>query len=121
MSTMPSESRNEIENECTGDQNCKHTCPVLTVSEELRRLSEKATPGPWEVNTAHEYDKGKPWVIWGPKGPGYGCVANVVPYCPPATQEQEDEKEANANFIVACVNHVRNALRTQGQPAERKP
>jgi hypothetical protein len=63
------------------------------------------TPGPWSVNTDPMYDSGRPFIVWGPKGPGYGLVAHVAPWCPPTKQSQPELFEkcaANARLIAAA-------------------
>jgi hypothetical protein len=73
------------------------------------------TPGPWSVNTDPMYDSGRPFIVWGPKGPGYGLVAHVAPWCPPTKQSQPElfEKcEANARLIAAAPD-MYEALREE--------
>jgi hypothetical protein len=63
----------------------------------------KFTPGPWSINTDPRYNNGEPWDIWGPKGPGYGIVANVAPWCPPRPHHGDYlTTKANANLIAAA-------------------
>lgn len=56
----------------------------------------KHTPGPWIVNTDPHYEDGKPGLIWGPSGPGYGSICELSPVYP------REFKAADAALIAAA-------------------
>jgi len=49
------------------------------------------TEEPWMIASRLEYSNGRQLLVWGPKGPGHGAVA-------------EAHTEADAARIVSCVN-----------------
>jgi hypothetical protein len=62
----------------------------------------KHTPGPWTVNSSREYNSGLPYIIWGPKGPGYGAVAYAFLVGLQIPDSQLAEVTANARLIAAA-------------------
>lgn len=83
-----------------------------TASAELRALSEKATPGEWDIGDGES--NGAALTIYCDQG--WALASTKMQYtCIPAEQDH-----ANAAFIVACVNHVRAALGVAGQEGETK-
>lgn len=66
-------------------------------------METKFTPGPWAYNTSRDYDGGRPWIIWGPNGPGRGATAHVAPWCPPYPGHGDyEETKANARLIATA-------------------
>ncbi|KKN80788.1 hypothetical protein LCGC14_0325940 [marine sediment metagenome] len=54
--------------------------PEIKVRKKAEEIEH--TPGPWSVNTNEHYERGKPGLIWGPAGPGRGCVCVLTPVYP---------------------------------------
>lgn len=76
---------------------------------ELRELSEKATAGPWSTKVKESF-----WGIEQPHEKGKDSrVAYVYGSFADKTTE---EATANTEFIVACVNYVRELLAAPASP-----
>ena len=54
----------------------------------------KHTQGPWQVCADEKEYNNAPLLIWGPRGPGYGTIAEATKYI--------YEAEANARLIAAA-------------------
>lgn len=76
---------------------------ALAKVRELQEAERKMTAAPF---TLEDRDREDPFCIWTEKGPGYGLVAHVAPWCPPRKgwDEKYQETLANANGIVALRN-----------------
>jgi hypothetical protein len=70
--------------------------PVVTLLDELDRLREAATPGPW-VNDSHEIHQGIP---------GFMDVPNVGQWIGETCRVDDPRSDADAALIVAAVNAV---------------
>jgi len=58
------------------------------------------TPGPWKLHLEDpEFSES---LIWGPKGPGHGAIADTAPHGPAYYQEGREEALANARLIAAA-------------------
>lgn len=82
-----------------------HLTTLLTGLRGLRELGEKATPGPWKWCNHASSGKKSGILTIGMENPYVMCVRE-----PGNEQAFADITEANADFIVACVNFVRDTL-----------
>lgn len=95
--------------------------PGLTIPDELQELSEKATAGPWRIGRMgdetlqHVVDMGEP-----PSAPfmalsdGAPASSSFTGFADSGVCHSDDgSSEANAAFIAAAVNFIRQALSNQ--------
>jgi hypothetical protein len=81
---------------------------AMAAPEELRGLSEKASPGVWSHENRSE--------VLAPMDPESDSDAKIaVADTLTSTRQSIPVIEANTKFIVACVNYVREAL-AKGEP-----
>ena len=79
-------------------------CPMAPRTEDVpAKVDEfKGTPGEWSVNDDPKHCGGKPTIVWGPQGPGYGAVAYTFSPGLMLPTAQEEEVTANAYLIAAA-------------------
>lgn len=88
--------------------------PTDEEAEKLRALSDKATPGDWEIQL--ESPLGGPVTIFGPDDMDADDAGRAI-YQPPepiCTMADTHRDVDNADFIAACIHHVRRALASPG-------
>ena len=94
-------------------------------NQDLRRLSDEATPGPWAYRS-QQYDdwgtvrsgpdeNGDTWTICRARDPRVFGEGQLAAHRAAGT----DPWEATARFIVECVNHVRATLEAGDRALEK--
>lgn len=71
------------------------------------------TPGPWSVNTDPRYEGGRPAMVWGPKGPGWGVVCDLPAHYPREFNEADARLIAAAPEMYAELVRLRDFLRSR--------
>jgi len=81
----------------------------------------KHTKEPWQTVSTPHHDNGRRWIVWTEKGAGYGAVAYTTQHGIPWSDEERDQKEADAERIVSGVNAVAGICDPQAAiPAARE-
>lgn len=76
----------------------------------------EATARPWRIVLGDEVFGDARFIIWGPRGPGYGAICRTWRQGLTATSDEAIEAEANANLIITAVNSY-DALRAAATAA----
>ncbi|MDL5143121.1 hypothetical protein [Bacillus atrophaeus] len=82
--------------------------------EEIRQRADAATAGPWLPNNDINYDQGKAKIIWGPKGPGCGSIAEVRVDYPNTPRENDCIFIANARqdvpWLISEIDRLNSGI-----------
>jgi hypothetical protein len=93
---------------------------LTSYTEGLRELSEAATPGPWETTEEHGRDiTDEHWSFLGIEGRPHSTMNLPVAWTYAPGYEDNERAEADAAFIVAAVNRVRENLATEQRALDK--